>query len=126
MWCAWNDLPGAKWKLPATCGPVHHRRAVVDDVSSCLEREEEVEEEEEEGKHAHLVDEDVAVDLAALTLLLLQVLAEALTSALRTTENENGRSDQHWCGELAVGRESLGGRTCSMLSGCAKAQPFLR
>ena len=40
-------------------------------------------EEEEEG-HAHLVDEDVAVDLAALALLLLQVLAEALTSALRT------------------------------------------
>jgi hypothetical protein len=38
---------------------------------------------EEEG-HAHLVDEDVAVDLAALALLLLQVLAEALTSALRT------------------------------------------
>lgn len=42
------------------------------------------EEEEEEGR-AHLVDEDVAVDLAALALLLLQVLAEALTSALRTT-----------------------------------------
>jgi hypothetical protein len=39
------------------------------------------------AKCTHLVDEDVTVDLAALTLLLLEVLAEALGGALSPATN---------------------------------------
>lgn len=72
-WDCWKLFPGAKWKFPATCG--RHCFSFSTPTAGLAQL-----------SHLHpswyLVDLQEAVHLAALVLLLLHLLAEALSSTL--------------------------------------------